>query len=98
MLENQRNTAAIFAHTSSFLLPIVGPALVLVVTWRDQYARQHSSVALLFSFGATAVATAGSKLAGGGLIFFLVPLVSLIILAVLNINRVHRGAPPILLG
>ena len=90
--------AAICAHASSVVLPVVGPALVLIVTWRDRYVREHSAIALLLSSCVTAVVFIASELAGGGLVLLTLSLAVLITLAVLNIQRVHRGEPPLLRG
>ncbi len=90
--------AAICAHTSSAILPVGGPALVLIASWHDQYAREHSAIALLLSSSVTAVVFIGSELAAGGLVFLVLPLVVLTTLAALNIQRVHRGEPPLLRG
>ena len=90
--------AAICAHTSSVILPVVGPALVLIVTWRDQYVREHSAIALLLSSSVTAVVFIWSELAGGGLVLLILSLMMLTTLAALNIQIVHRGEPPLLRG
>ncbi len=89
---------AIWAHGSSVVLPILGPAVVLIVTWRDQYVREHSAVALLLSSSVTAVVFIASELAGGGLVLLILSVVVLATLAALNIQRVHRGEPPLLRG
>lgn len=89
--------SAICAHTSSVILPVVGPAVVLIVSWRDQYVREHSAVALVLSSSVTAVVLLGSELASGGLVL-VISLVVLITLATLNIQRVQRGDRPLLRG
>lgn len=98
MLETNRRPAAIAAHVSSVVVPIVGPTFILLVCWRDRYVRRHSAVALLFSLGAMAVTSVGSELLEGGLVSFLVPIAGLIVLAVLNIQRVKLSEGPLLLG
>ncbi len=90
------NLAAICAHTSSVILPVVGPAVVLIVCWRDQYVREHSAVALLLSSSVTAVVFICSELVGGGLVLLVLSLVVLATLATFNIQRVHRGDLPLL--
>ena len=98
MSDMTASLAAICAHTSSVVLPIVGPAVVLIVTWRDQYVREHSAIALLLSSSVTAVVFTASQLARGGLPLLTFPLVVLATLAALNIQRLHRGEPPLLRG
>lgn len=98
MSDTTPNLAAICAHTSSVILPVVGPAIVLIVTWRDQYVREHSAVALFLSSSVTAAVVITSELAGGHLVFLVLSLAVLITLATFNIRRVHRGDPPLLRG
>ncbi len=97
MLDYNRRLVVISAHASSVVIPIVGPAVVLLICWRDRFVRRHSAVALLFSLGAMTITSVGSKLLGGGLVFFITPLGGLILVTVLNIQRVNRGEGPLLL-
>jgi hypothetical protein len=98
MSEMTPSLAAICAHASSVILPVVGPALVLIVTWRDRYVREHSAIALLVSSSVIVVVSVASELAGGGLVLLIFSLVVLATFAALNIQRVHRGEPPLLRG
>ncbi len=97
MLDSTRRLAAISAHASSVIVPILGPMIVLLVASGDKFVRQHSTVAVLASVVTMAVTAAGSELFGGGPVFFLLPLFGLVIVATTNIQRVKLNEGPLFL-
>ncbi len=94
MLEENRRLVATYAHVASVVFPIVGPALILLVSWKNGYVRRHASVALMFATVAMIVTVTGSALLGESLAVLIVPFFGLVTVAMFNIRRARRGDLP----